>query len=84
MAALQLQLAKKQDDSATEAMKRLRPLTENIYNERMPDRYRHPTFTKYTGETNPWDHVTLFEIECGSIGDNGNLKAQQFPSTFTG
>ena len=65
-------------------MKRLRPLTENIYNERMPDRYRRPTFTKYSGETNPWDHVTLFEIECGSIGENSNLKAQQFPSTFTG
>ena len=84
MAALQIQVARKRDDSATEAMNKLRPLSEAIYNEELPDKYKHPTFTKYNGESNPWDHVTLFEIECGSIRRNGKLKAQQFPSTFTG
>ena len=84
MNALQIQVAKNKDDTATEVMKKLRPLAEEIYNEVMPKRYRCPTFCKYSGETNPWDHVTLFEIECGSIGNNDKLKAQQFPSTFTG
>ena len=50
----------------------------------MPENYRRPIFSKYDGETNPWDHVILFEIECGSISNNDDLKAQQFPSTFTG
>ena len=50
----------------------------------MPEKYGQHVFSKYSGETYPWDHVTLFEIECGSISHNDNLKAQQFPSTFTG
>ena len=65
-------------------MRKLRPLADRIYDERMPENYRRPVFTKYSGETNPWDHVVLFEIECGSISNNNNLKAQQFPSTLTG
>ena len=76
MTALQIQVAKKKYDTATEVMKKLRPLAEEIYNEVMPERYRRPTFSKYSGETNLWDHVTLFEIECGSIGNNDKLKAQ--------
>ena len=80
MTALQIQVAKKKDDSATEVIKKLRPLADEIYNEVMPERYKRPTFSKYNEETNPWDHVTLFEIECGSIGNNDNLKAQQSPS----
>ena len=70
VANLQIEVAKKKADTATEMMKKLRPLSEDIYNEAMPERYRRPTFTKYNGDTNPWDHVTLFEIECGSIGNN--------------
>ena len=64
-------------------MRKLRPLADKIYEERIPENCR-PVFTKYSGEANPWDHVVLFEIECGSINNNDNLKAQQFPSTFTG
>ena len=62
----------------------MRPLADKIYEEQMPEKYRRPVFTKYSGETNLWDHVTLFEIDCGSISNNDNLKAQQFPSTLTG
>ena len=81
-AAFQIQTAKK--GSVVEEMKKERPLADEIYDEELPDKYKRPTFSKYNGESNPWDHVTLFEIECGSIRNNENLKAQQFPSTFTG
>ena len=84
LAALQIQVARKHDDSATEVTRKLRPLAEEIYNEVMLERYKRPTFSKYNGESNPWDHVTLFEIECGSIRQNDNLKFERFPSTFIG
>ena len=58
--------------------------SDEIYDERMPERYMRSTFSKYNGETNPWDHVALFEIEYGSISNNANIKAQKFSSTFIG
>ena len=57
-------------------MKKLRPLADEIYEEALSEKYKRPTFSKYNGETNLWYHVTLFEIECGSISHNDNLKAQ--------
>ena len=65
---MQLQLAKKKDDGATEAMKKLRPLAEEIYDEVLPVKYKRPTFSKYNGEHNPWDHLAIGLAHVGVRG----------------
>ena len=53
IAHLQIEVSRKRDDSSAEAMRKLRPLADKIYEEQMPEKYRRPIFTKYSGETNP-------------------------------
>ena len=68
---------------SVEEVKRLCPLADEVYSESLPEKYKRPTFTKFDGEGNPVDHITVFEIECRSISANGKLKLQQFPALLS-
>ena len=57
----------KKDKESTKATKRLRPLANEVYSEVLPEKYKQPSFTEFDGNGNPWDHITIFEIECGMI-----------------
>lgn len=47
-----------------------------MFDEIVPTKYKQHAFTKFDGSENPWDRVTMFEIEYGSIGTNDKLKLQ--------
>lgn len=38
---------------------------------------KRSVFMKFDGSGNPWDLITMFEIECGSITTKDKLKLQQ-------
>lgn len=53
-------------------------IAEEVYNEVWPDKYKRLVFIKFDSDDSPWDHVTVFEIECGPIASNENLKFSSF------
>lgn len=63
LAALQIQ-----------AMKRLLPLANEVYDEVPPTKYKWPLITKYDRNGYPFDHLMTLEIECGSIASNDKFK----------
>ena len=83
-AALIAALIAQKDKEPSKVVKRLRPLADEVYTEILPEKYKRPTFTKFDGDGNPGDHVTIFEIECGTIVANEKLKLQQFPASLSG
>lgn len=44
-------------------------------------KYKWSAFTKIDGSVNPWDHITMFEIERCSKSNNDKHKLQQFSSS---
>lgn len=72
------------DKEPTKVTKHLCPLADEVYMEVLPEKYKHQIFTKFVEVSNPFDHITIFEIKCEMIRTNGKLKLQQFLTSLNG
>lgn len=53
LAIMQASLEAKKAFDVMNVMKRLHPLAEEVYNEVLPEKYKIPIFTKFSGNSDP-------------------------------
>lgn len=55
------------DKEPAEATKRVHPLADKVYLKVLLEKYKCPAFTKFNGDGNPFDYITIFKIDVARL-----------------
>lgn len=61
----------------------LLPLPDEFYAKLFPRSINALAFTNFDGDSNSFDCITIFEIECSNIVTNGRLKLHIIPTSLS-